>query len=906
MATGENNTTWGDVTNLNLGTALEEAIVGSADVTFASADVTLTLTDTNASQTARNMRLRCTGTTGGSTRNLIVPSIEKPYIVKNDCADSIVVKTTAGTGITVPAGKTMWVYSDATNVVDAVTHLSSLTLGTDLAVSDGGTGASTFTANGVIYGNTTSALLATAAGTTGQVLVGNTGAAPSWATLTSIGVTSFSAGTTGFTPSTATTGAITLAGTLGVANGGTGVTTSTGTGSVVLSSSPTLVTPTLGAASATSIANALGAVGTPSYTFTGDTNTGIYSPAADTIAFVEGGVEAMRIDASGNVGIGTSSPATKLHLLTPSVTAVALRAGNSVSYAEFQVDTSGNSQLVAPGGVQIFNTNGAERMRIDSSGKVGIGTSSPTTKLQITVAPTGTLDDGMRVTDGTRVIQTNITGSTYSYIGIGASETMLYSTGNPLNIVSDGQPIKFIAGTAERMRIDSSGNVGIGTSSPANQLDVVGIISARSNISTGNSPLVAINTNTGSNTTKYTSLLFQGYDTIGTNKNVGLVVSGPSDANYVASYMAFQTRSGDALSERMRIDSSGNVGIGNSVPTAKLHVFGNNGTFGTNSFFGLNGSTSGIAIGNNGTIGLIQGQATALSATAADIGIQVNGGNVGIGTSSPTQKLDVGAGGNVVLTGASTGDQFIKVGASRSGNGFSFIDLQGDTTYSSGLRIIRTNLGANTPSNIEHYGTGALQLITQQAAPILFLTNGTEKMRLDASGNLLVGATATTPYFDGKLNVEGRIHSKVSTVADCMYVWSTPTTGDNTFVAFGTETSYTGRGSITYNRAGGVVAYNTTSDYRAKDILGPVTDIGATIDALKIYNGKMKGATVARPMLVAHEAQEVVPYAVTGEKDAVNEDGTDKYQQMDHQVLIPLLIAELQSLRARVAQLEGN
>lgn len=140
MATGENNTTWGDVTNVNLGTALEEAIVGSADVTFASANVTLTLSDTNASQTARNMRLRCTGTTGGSTRNLVVPSIEKPYIVQNDCADSVVVKTAAGTGITVPAGKTMWVYSDGVNVVDATSHLTSLTLGTALAVASGGTG----------------------------------------------------------------------------------------------------------------------------------------------------------------------------------------------------------------------------------------------------------------------------------------------------------------------------------------------------------------------------------------------------------------------------------------------------------------------------------------------------------------------------------------------------------------------------------------------------------------------------------------------------------------------------------------------------------------------------------------------------------------------------------------------
>ena len=143
MATGENSTTWGNVTNVNLGTALEEAIAGSADVTFASGNVTLTLTDTNATQIARNMRLRCTGTTGGSTRNLVVPSIEKAYLVKNDCADSVQVKTSAGTGITIPTGKAMWVYSDGTNVVDATTHLTSLTLGTALAVAQGGTGANT-------------------------------------------------------------------------------------------------------------------------------------------------------------------------------------------------------------------------------------------------------------------------------------------------------------------------------------------------------------------------------------------------------------------------------------------------------------------------------------------------------------------------------------------------------------------------------------------------------------------------------------------------------------------------------------------------------------------------------------------------------------------------------------------
>lgn len=127
MATGENNTTWGDVTNVNLGTAIEEAITGSADVTFSSGDVTLTLTNTNATQTARNLRLRCTGTTGGA-RNLIVPAIEKVYLVQNDCADTITVKNSTGTGIAVPAGKSIWVYNDATNVVAATTHLTSLTV----------------------------------------------------------------------------------------------------------------------------------------------------------------------------------------------------------------------------------------------------------------------------------------------------------------------------------------------------------------------------------------------------------------------------------------------------------------------------------------------------------------------------------------------------------------------------------------------------------------------------------------------------------------------------------------------------------------------------------------------------------------------------------------------------------
>jgi hypothetical protein len=126
IATGEQSGSWGTTTNTNLGTALGEAITGSADVAFSSADVTLTLTDTNNAQSARNLRLNLTGTSGGA-RNLILGSgcqIEKLYLVNNGLADAVTVKNTTGTGIAVPAGKSMFVYNNGTNVVDAVNYFS--------------------------------------------------------------------------------------------------------------------------------------------------------------------------------------------------------------------------------------------------------------------------------------------------------------------------------------------------------------------------------------------------------------------------------------------------------------------------------------------------------------------------------------------------------------------------------------------------------------------------------------------------------------------------------------------------------------------------------------------------------------------------------------------------------------
>ena len=136
MTTGENLSTWGVVTNTNLGTALEEAIAGSANVAFSNADVTLTLSNSNSTQAARHMRLNLTGTSGG-VRNLIVPAVEKMYVINNGLADTCTVKVSGQTGVAVPAGKSILVFNNGTDVVNAITHL---------AIANGGTGASTASA----------------------------------------------------------------------------------------------------------------------------------------------------------------------------------------------------------------------------------------------------------------------------------------------------------------------------------------------------------------------------------------------------------------------------------------------------------------------------------------------------------------------------------------------------------------------------------------------------------------------------------------------------------------------------------------------------------------------------------------------------------------------------------------
>lgn len=214
----------------------------------------------------------------------------------------------------------------------------------------------------------------------------------------------------------------------------------------------------------------------------GDTNTSIRFPAADTVTVETSGAERLRVDSSGNVGIGNTAPSAKLMSQVNTFTdadKVAFKAYNAQgvgAYASFQnsatgtaftdgfrigIDDSENAVLQNLEATNmLFATSATERMRIDSSGNVGIGTSSPGAKLHVESAG----GSGGRVLFG---------GSTTSGYATNINVT---DTGMEFWAQSNSRGLTFSTGATqtERMRITSAGNVGIGTNSPVVALDVNG------------------------------------------------------------------------------------------------------------------------------------------------------------------------------------------------------------------------------------------------------------------------------------------------------------------------------------------------------------------------------------------------------------------------------------------------
>ena len=446
MAAGENNTTWGNVTNVNLGTALEEAITGSVDVPFSSANVTLTLTDTNTTQSARNLRLKCTGTTAGA-RNLIVPAIEKLYLVTNGCADAITVKNATGTGIAVPASASMWVFNDATNVLDAMSYMSSLTLGAALPVASGGTGQTTYTNGQLLIGNTTGSTLtkATITAGSGVSITNGSGAITISATGSGGSVTSVNGtgGTTGLTltggPIT-TTGTLTLGGTLGVANGGTNVASYT-VGDILYASAST----TLSKLADVATGNALISGGVTTAPAWG--KIGLATHVSGTLPVANGGTGATSFTNGqlliGNTTGNTLTPATltagtnvTITNGTGTITISSSSSGGSVTSVNGSGGTTGltltGGAITTSGTLTLGGTlavaNGGTGATSFTNGQLLIGNTTGNTL----TAATLTAGTGVTITNGTGTITISSSGGTVTSVNGSGGTTGLTLTGGAI------------------------------------------------------------------------------------------------------------------------------------------------------------------------------------------------------------------------------------------------------------------------------------------------------------------------------------------------------------------------------------------------------------------------------------------------------------------------------------------
>mgnify|MGYP003341408940 CR=1 FL=1 len=614
------------------------------------------------------------------------------------------------------------------------------------------------------------------------------------------------------------------------------------------------------------------------------------SIAGGYIDFGIASVVKMKLDSSGNLGIGTTSPNSFLHIKGGNNNVCNIDNDGS-QYTNISISNNGtekgsvywdntNGQFTlgsnATNSQVLFRANNAERARIDSSGNLGLGVTpsawgSPFKPIQIGNSFSFIAGRSDAITAQVHVgANAYYNGTNWLYGITGLNATRYYQNGG--QHIWENAP-SGTAGNAitftQAMTLDASGNLGIGTTSPAARLELTAaqpyIVQSWNQARANGSDYVAGGTDSYfitrdgvQNLGAYVRILdVNTFGAFPTTVRGGVVAFGTVDGI---------NGTGSSAVERARITSGGDV-LYNKI------LYSTNGT-----------SAGGLALYRDHATGSCYLFDTTTAPYSGPLIFGTNNteraridgsGKLGIGTTSPAQMLDV------------------RYAGSGSGAAIRF----GSASYGMGQLEEESSINAVIFKNT--YSTSGI---------FLWKADTAERARINSSGNLYVGTTSSS--VDGRIVSDGADlyysgnFTQPSSGSYCVAVHNRGTTGDNSFITFFTEAGGTQRGTITYNRGGGLTAYNTTSDYRAKKIIGPVTNPGATIDALKVYTGKMHGATVERPMLIAHEAQAVTPYAVTGEKDDVNEDGTPKFQQIDVSSLVPLLIAEIQSLRTRVAQLE--
>ena len=365
---------------------------------------------------------------------------------------------------------------------------------------------------------------------------------------------------------------------------------------------------------------ALGSAGTPSLKFTGDTNTGIYSPGADQVAISTNGTGRLFVDANGRTGINTTPDGTS------SLAVKALTDATNGGLNIISVDGNGAVISRLNDGGLTFRNGGSERMRLDSSGRLGLGTSSPSQPIHLRV-------DQAAYT-WSRIDNQSSSSSAYSGL-------MLAANGNTWGLVNgstaaNSNSLAFVldagGGNSEKMRLDSSGRVGIGTTNPGAQ-----------NTAT---PLVVGNTSANNGITILTGTL-----------NDGVLNFNDGDNTSLRGYLIYE-HSTDSLrfgangSERGRFDSSGRLLVGTSSTSKQTRVLvqGNSGGGQTAEIiFAADSSSPGGGLGNiyfsdnshntAATIAAVRDGGTWTSGSSHPVSLQFY--TTANGASSPTERMRI-------------------------------------------------------------------------------------------------------------------------------------------------------------------------------------------------------------------------------------------------------------------------
>ena len=594
-----------------------------------------------------------------------------------------------------------------------------------------------------------------------------------------------------------------------------------------------------------------------------------------------------------------------------------LNNGFALRYAQSDSDGS-HAWYTAPSGTTGGAVTFTQAMTLSASGNLGIGTSSPAHRLDL---GSGNFSCGAAMYSGTGAstgdclfeLGGNRTGSGNAYLDFhsvastdyemrvlrggganGTAQIVNTGTGDFQIQQTNAGAITLLTNNTERMRIDSSGNVGIGTSSPATRLHVFGSGTVNSFWANGDASGAALLLqDTGGSGGNGGQLLFGA--TFGIFAGIkGQVTNGTGPAGD----LVFQTRgtTGNVV-ERMRIASTGNVGIGTATTTnGNLTIQQASATTGGPVLTLWNSNASG---GN--TCGYLRffsnASARAQIHSVVDAGAPFFGNLIfSTGENTLSERMRVASNGNVDI-----GSQ------ADAGNTLRYLDIYNSNTGASAgaiFRLVTSNVAGSSLATVDmvKYKNGTFVIgnnETNAAACIVFNNAGAERMRIDSSGNLLVGATTS----EGPSRV-----TSVSTVAGTACFSHRNTAGaGSTLAAFINSNNTAIIGSISNNANTGVL-YNATSDYRLKTVIGPVANAGQRIDALQPVEYTWNSDGSRTRGFLAHKFQEVYPSSVTGIKDAVDAEGKPVYQAMQasSSEVIADLVAELKSLRARVAALESN